>query len=243
MVSGLMCNGNESLDHIVREGVIKPVSRLRRMLQWICMALQFPYFWRAAKRIDSDGFDGQHGTDTAPLMQTRAPLGFLVNRYETTAESAIESAIESLGIDLSPYTFLDLGCGKGKPLIIAARYPFHRIIGLDISVPCLTIARKNVERCGLTGRIDLVAGDAAAYDFPPGHLLVYLFNPFPARILGLVIDRLVERQRSSPGPVAVVYINPKHAKVVERSGIFRRVAEVPGIGSPYERALGYVSVD
>ena len=220
---------------------MKPVGRLRRALQWMSRVSQLPYYWRTATRIDRDGFDRRHGTDTSRLVQTRAPAGYLVNRYETADAAAIARAIESVGIDASRFTFVDLGCGKGKPVIIAAGCPFRRVIGVDISPPVVAIARKNIGLCGLAGRVELVVADAVGYDIPAGPVLIYLFNPFPERIVTLVMEKLVRRLAAFPDePIVIVYMNPEHAHVIEQTGRFRRVSEVPGIGSPYERACGYV---
>jgi SAM-dependent methyltransferase len=212
-------------------------------MQWFRGLQQLPYFWRTARRLDRDGFDQRHGTDTSRLMRTRAAAGYLVNRYETAGTDAIERAIGGVGVDLSRFTFLDLGCGKGKPLLLAAGHPFRCLIGVDISAPCLAIARRNVERCGLGGRIELVHTDVTEYEAPAGPLFIYLFNPFPARILGLVLDRLVARLVREREPIAIVYMNPEHADVIDRSGCFRCVSDLPGEASPYERTLVYVSTD
>lgn len=222
---------------------MRPVGRVRRVLQWIRHIPQWGYYRRTARRIDRDGFDRRHGTDTSRLMQTRAASGYLVNRYETAHAAAIVRAIDAVGVDPSRFTFVDLGCGKGKPLLLAAGRPFRRVIGVDISAPCLAIARRNVERCGLEGRIELVQHDVTQYEFPPGPLFLYLFNPFPARILGVMLDRLSAHLTRTAEPVAIVYMNPEHADVVERTGRFRRVADRPGEGSPWERTLVYVNAE
>ena len=81
------------------------------------------------------------------------------------------------------------------------------------------------------------------YDFPPGPLFLYLFNPFPARILGVVLGRLSAHLARTAEPVAIVYMNPEHADVVERTGRFRRVADRPGEGSPWERTMVYLNAE
>ena len=52
--------------------------------------------------------------------------------------------LDSLAIDASRFTFVDLGCGKGKPLMVAASYGFRRLVGVDISAECIAIARRNI---------------------------------------------------------------------------------------------------
>ena len=57
---------------------------------------------------------------------------------------------------------LELGCGTGRNLILAARkYPAAKFHGIDISEEMLITARANVEKAGLSDRIRLAQGDAS----------------------------------------------------------------------------------
>jgi S-adenosylmethionine-diacylgycerolhomoserine-N-methlytransferase len=59
---------------------------------------------------------------------------------------------------------LEVGCGTGRNLIMAARqYPQARFFGFDISQMMLETARANVAKAGLSSRISLAQGDAAAF--------------------------------------------------------------------------------
>ena len=60
---------------------------------------------------------------------------------------------------------LELGCGTGRNLILAARtYPVARFHGIDISQEMLSTARASVEKAGLSSRISLAQGDASCVD-------------------------------------------------------------------------------
>ena len=60
---------------------------------------------------------------------------------------------------------LEVGCGTGRNLIRAARvWPQARLYGIDISEAMLGTARANVDTAGLSDRIALAQGDAAAFD-------------------------------------------------------------------------------
>lgn len=62
-------------------------------------------------------------------------------------------------------TVLELGCGTGRNLILAARrYPQAQFYGIDLSTEMLATAQESVERAGLSGRITLGYGDAARFD-------------------------------------------------------------------------------
>ncbi len=59
---------------------------------------------------------------------------------------------------------LEIGCGTGRNLIVAARrYRDARLYGFDISPVMLETARRSVARAGLQHQITLTQGDAAAF--------------------------------------------------------------------------------
>ncbi|QOF70953.1 methyltransferase domain-containing protein [Aminobacter sp. SR38] len=62
-------------------------------------------------------------------------------------------------------TVLELGCGTGRNLILAARrFPDAHFYGLDISAEMLVTARASIARAGLSDRISLAQGDATSFD-------------------------------------------------------------------------------
>ncbi len=62
-------------------------------------------------------------------------------------------------------TVLEVGCGTGRNLILAARkYPEARFYGFDISTMMLETARANIEAAGLSDRITVTEGDATDFD-------------------------------------------------------------------------------
>lgn len=43
-------------------------------------------------------------------------------------------------------TFIDIGCGEGRVLLMAAEHGFRKIIGIDLAADLCLTARGNVER-------------------------------------------------------------------------------------------------
>jgi S-adenosylmethionine-diacylgycerolhomoserine-N-methlytransferase len=70
------------------------------------------------------------------------------------------------GLDAGPGArVLEVGCGTGRNLIVAARrFPSAQFTGLDISAEMLATAQRNIDRAGMSDRINLVCGDATAFD-------------------------------------------------------------------------------
>lgn len=62
-------------------------------------------------------------------------------------------------------TVLEIGCGTGRNLIVAARrWPDARFCGIDISEAMLETARAKITAAGLSHKIVLAQGDATAFD-------------------------------------------------------------------------------
>jgi len=78
-----------------------------------------------------------------------------------------------------PRRVLDLCTGNGSLAVLAAlAWPEATVIGTDISAEALAVARKNVDRHGLGGRITLARGDGWAAVNPAwGRFDLVLCNP------------------------------------------------------------------
>ena len=83
-------------------------------------------------------FDEQHGTDTSGLfwgeeLPTGGRNDTWITGYYAIAPSIFHRAMRGLPEDLRGYTFVDLGSGKGRALLLATHYGFAEILGLEIA--------------------------------------------------------------------------------------------------------------
>ena len=116
--------------------------------------------------------------------------------------------------------FVDVGCGKGKTLMVAARLGFRSVVGVEFAPELAAIAAANIRKVGI-GNAAVVEGDAAAFTFPDDPLVVYFYNPFSREVMQQVIANLA---RSRAPRVYVVYKNPTYADVVlDASGFLERL--------------------
>src|SRR5258708_39667077 len=87
--------------------------------------------------------------------------------------------------DWKEFTFVDVGCGKGRVLMLAASQGFDRIFGIEFAPLICQIAEQNLVRFSGRRPADwsVVNADATTVDLPSGApLLIYSFNPFKAEI-------------------------------------------------------------
>ena len=118
----------------------------------------------------------------------------------------------------SRFTFVDLGCGKGRALLLASRLPFRGILGVELDPTLAAIAQANLrtfhapwQQCHT---LRALHGDATAIDLPLTPLLLYLYHPFLAPALKRVLRRLEQSLRQHPRELWLVYINPEAAHVL-----------------------------
>lgn len=120
--------------------------------------------------------------------------------------------------DLADYNFVDIGSGKGKAVLVwkmqfPAGHRPGRVLGIDYYEPLVRVAQSNHLRVfGDPGEFHCI--DATQYDYAAlgDRLVVFLFNPFGAELLGQVLARIPNRD------VFVVYVNPVHHEVLVRHG-------------------------
>jgi SAM-dependent methyltransferase len=104
-------------------------------------------------KIDKvEGFDASLGVETSrpvePWEVGEADDTTLVNnaRYSPTPVRTIRQAISAAAVRCEDTSFVDFGCGKGRVLLVAATYPFRRVIGVEFSNDLCETAGENVER-------------------------------------------------------------------------------------------------
>lgn len=131
----------------------------------------------------------------------------------------LDQAIACAGIDPRDFSFVDLGCGKGRVVLLAAARGFVAAIGVEYSPLLTEIARRNAEtfvvRGGATQAPEFWQGNAADYPPPDGNVFVYLYNSFGVDILTQCLDRLEAAKREAPARrIVLVYVNAQHGDKV-----------------------------
>jgi SAM-dependent methyltransferase len=175
----------------------------------------------------SEAFDRRHGTDTfarTPLVALgldKPATGYEWEgwKYGPVDESFVREIIRHAPFSPEGVVFIDVGSGKGKAVLIAAEYPFRRVIGVELSDQLTAIARENLRKYGssrkLAAEVELFCGDFMAYAVPEVPAVLFLNNPFPLAIAELAISHIEAHVRKTPGPTFVIYRKPPQG-VTER---------------------------
>jgi SAM-dependent methyltransferase len=158
--------------------------------------------------LDEVGFDadGRRSYEASPW----GVIGRVMHAGEVSAEDV----------------FLDLGCGMGRVILEAARYPFGRVIGVDVVPQFTAVARHAVARNSPSLRcqdVSVVTADALDYEIPDDVTVVYLAAPFGEDVTQRVIEKLVASVDRAPRSLRIIHLFPPDAPRLDGFARVRRI--------------------
>jgi SAM-dependent methyltransferase len=163
--------------------------------------------------------DAMYGTDTQSwmgleILDASGPNVAHARVYAPSPLYDAQEILKSLPIDISEYEFVDLGCGKGMMLLVAAELGFGRISGVEFGRAAYEVGQANLEKFRKrrpgASPIEMSLGDASAFPLPDRPLVVYLFNPFGPEVMLPVLTGLERSLTETPRDCWIVYVNPVH---------------------------------
>jgi len=178
-------------------------------------------------------FDEAYGTQTSGLvlgqhLATGAPNDKHSTAYYGIAPSVLEQLCAiwrgaNLGGGLvappQDYSFLDIGAGMGRGLLVASRLPFREVTGIELHPTLCATAQKNIRLWEKAGRarcpMKVVCQDATSFQFPRNPTVAYLFNPFRAPVLKALLRQMEKQFATRPGQLDLLYANDECVEVLE----------------------------
>ncbi len=118
-------------------------------------------------------------------------------------------------------SLLDIGCGKGRVMAVAAHHGFRKIRGIEISPKLSEEARENMDIAekkfpGLSWEI--FNNDAFYFNIPPDVDCIFLFNPFDEVIMSGVAENIAISFEEHPRNLTIIYLNPLHQEIFKAYG-------------------------
>ena len=192
---------------------------------------------RQATREAVHPFDVAHGVETSGLIPATAlftghPNDQHVTAYYGVAPSILRSLIDRWlttrpSHSIEQVTFVDIGAGKGRALLVASEYPFHAVLGIELNPTLAALANRNLAHWVATqphlSPPTLIEQDATEFYFPPTPCLLCLFHPFEAPLLRKFLRRIETQFAVRPGTLDLLYVNSEHAAILERHPAFTRL--------------------
>jgi len=176
--------------------------------------------------VDYD-WDRRVDTTSATVGWRDRLQGLLHSPYQPTDPALFHGMMSKLEIDFAQFVFIDIGSGKGRALLMAADYPFQRIVGVELLPELHRIAQENIKKYENTSQkcfaVESTCGDARDFVFPPEPMVIYLFNPLPETGFIKLLAKLEGSLDQNPRPVYVLYHNPLREHVLTAGKWLRKV--------------------
>jgi SAM-dependent methyltransferase len=201
-------------------------------------------------------FDQIYSTETSGLVPARDlatghPNDEHVTAYYGVAPSILRSLVKQW-LSTAPqhhitdYTFLDVGAGKGRAVLLASEFPFRQVIGVELNPAMAAIARANVDiwnhthtsdpTASATAPIQIIQDDALNLALPSTPTLVFLFHPFEDPVLKAFLRHIETAFADRPGTLDLLYVNAEHGAVLDRHPAFQMLWQGQVAMSPEDHA-------
>ena len=181
------------------------------------------------RRYGDAEYDWDHrvNTTSATVGWRERLLGQFHSGYQPTEPALFKEMMASLKINFQEFTFIDMGSGKGRVLLMAADYPFRRILGVELFPALHRVAQENLNAYASDSQqcfaLEAVCGDAREFIFPAEPILLYLFNSLPEAALIEVMANLDRFAAPVSPPGYLLYHNPLLEHVLANYPAFNKI--------------------
>jgi SAM-dependent methyltransferase len=199
--------------------------RLASGWEWLRRRRQAP----VESKPQQHPFDQQYGVETSGLigggeLRSGHSNDVFNTAYYAMAPSRFRWVMEQWIADethaaIENYSFVDLGCGKGRAVLMASEFGFRQVVGVELHAALARIAEANVAVWTAARRavspVRIVYNEATEFAFPDGACLLYLFNPFAAPVIKRLIERIEVDFAGRPGMLDLIYFNPEAGELLD----------------------------
>ncbi len=154
--------------------------------------------------IDSTGADELQSLEKKGIETDHSTI------YMPVSYDLLDTIFQQLDIKGNSH-FLDIGCGKGRALCVAAHKGFNKLTGIDFSQEFCAAAGENlaITKKDFNGlQYQLINNDAFYFKIPTDVDHIFMFNPFDEIIMNAVAENILESFEINPRTITLVYVNP-----------------------------------
>lgn len=182
-------------------------------------------------------FDAANGVRTSGLIAGRhLKTGHRHDRHATAYYGVAPSVFHRLiqrwrrtgpAAPIGDFTFIDIGAGMGRAVLLAAEMPFRQVTGIELHPTLAGIARRNLQHWRALGRVQsptrIRCCDAIEMPLPKTPTLAFLFNPFGAAVMRRLLRRIAKEFANRPGQLDLLYVNNEQEGELESVRGFQRL--------------------
>jgi predicted RNA methylase len=182
-------------------------------------------------------FDEEFGVRTSGLVAGRyLKSGHLHDRHATAYYGVAPSVFQTLmkrwqrsrpGLALEEVSFIDVGAGMGRAVLLAAELPFRQVAGVELNPTLVRIARRNLALWRASQRaralMKIICSDAVEFRLPAGPCLAFLFNPFGAPVMRRLLAAWKKALAGQAAQLDILYVNNEQERILEQQSGFARI--------------------
>ena len=128
---------------------------------------------------------------------------------------------------IDEFTFVDVGAGMGRAMLLAAEFPFRAVLGVELNPTLARIGRRNMAQWRDAGRskapMRMMCRDALEFNLPAGPCVVFLFNPFGAPVLRKLLRKWSAEFAQRGRQLDILYVNNEQGAVLDAEKGFARL--------------------
>jgi hypothetical protein len=164
-------------------------------------------------------WDRRHGVDTAGSIQLHSlsivgPNKKFGNECVCTSPRSFDFMMRCLPRDLSDYTFVDIGSGKSRTLLLASQHNFCKIVGVEFARELVDCSKRNIARfksprqkcCNFA----MIEADATAFAIPDTPLVIFFYNPFSREVFDVVLANILASLEGKTRNCYIIYGSSSH---------------------------------
>jgi SAM-dependent methyltransferase len=117
--------------------------------------------------------------------------------------------------------FIDIGCGKGRAMCVAANLGAGKVTGIDFSKDFCEQSKLNLfatQQRFPQLQYKVWNNDAFYFEIPEDADCIFMFNPFDEVIMSGVIENIDISLEKNPRKITVIYANPQHKDLFLKAG-------------------------
>ena len=133
--------------------------------------------------------------------------------------------LENLLIAFRKYSdatsIVDLGCGKGRVMVVASYFGFVSVTGIDFAKELCEEAKRNMKQIQekfKTLKWKVVCSDVLNYELKADDNIFFMFNPFEKEILEKFLKKVETSIAKYPRSIWFLYASPLHKNVLSDYG-------------------------
>jgi hypothetical protein len=152
--------------------------------------------------------------------------------HTASSKRLLAAMLAAVPAPLQTLTFVDVGSGKGHALLVAAGYPFRRVIGVELAEELHQSAQANIRVLPASARscgtVELRCEDAAAFQVPSEPCVLYFNNPFAEPVMARVLENvLASRNGRTDLPAFLLFQQLRREPEQDRTEIIAMLDRLP----------------